>query len=80
MSNTTQPVCDRVQALIQRHWPTLLEVYISPLSTGEEIKKWQVELKLKAQHFLPTGHSGDSIAFHGLSVEDALGQAEAWID
>lgn len=71
---------ERIESLITRYWPKLLEVYISPLSQPNQIAAWQVELKFSPNHFLPIGHAGDEKSFQAPTVDDALRQAEEFMD
>lgn len=58
-----------IESFIEKHWPLVREVYISPLSSGEKINEWQVELSF--------GNRTESFA--GLSVKMALENADIWL-
>ena len=61
------------EELIQKYWPYLREVYISPLTRGDDvIWAWQVEINW-------SGYS-TTASFAGESIDYAYDLTVAWIE
>lgn len=63
----------RPEELILKYWPRLREVYVSPLSKGDDkICGWQVEINW--------GGLSQHVSFCGESIDQAYSQAILWMD
>jgi hypothetical protein len=57
-----------IQTFIEKHFPRVREVYVSPLSKGDDvITSWQVEVSFG---------NGKTASYRGMSVATAMAQAD----
>lgn len=60
------------EELIKKYWPWLREVFVSPLTKGDDvISGWQVEINWCGSH---------TFSFCGNTIDQAYHQAKIWLD